>query len=1216
MNKLRQRKVSYSFGHKYLLGLFALFFFALAFGVQFIFTQQHQVKHVVHRVQTHFSRLEYTGKNEFSKICRQLCEMEDLSEFSIVIDSMKDQHLLGDVLLMQDDSLVYYSNHALCFDQAYSSFDTICTLPNGVYWQQNLIHQDFHLRYLIPLKHSFAIKNAYLNNSYPSALNIPDGYAINENNAGFPIYFSSGKQAFSLQQQNLQTLPYKGQLLVSLIFTIAFILLINFIASFIRRLSIPVFFKIFGVLLLFSLLYFLHLKTHFPHVIWEIKLAQPTVFADSCFFPSITTLFLFCVLCLTFSLFICRLIRKNTLSRWLVFALLAMLLASYIGMSYLIKALVFSSSFSMQLNQVNHLSIAGIIAYLCISMLFLACFILQLKILANRQVGKQKIWKISILSIGFMIVLGFMISWNENIYLIALFVLSNLLIILFSESEVKRGSIFYLISFTALYALFTLVVLQNYQEKQVQQLRDLYAYNKYEGHDAETELVFKDIEAGIKNDSIIPDKMLSGDFKFIEDYVEHEYLDNIGSKYHIWLSICSPTDKLLIEPEDTYTPCYAFFDKMLQSAGTLIPKSNFYYVDTPNGLLSYFGKFTFHPSPDKEYTLFLQLEAKMKEEGLGFPELLTDESQLEPKKYNSFSFAKYHNNQLISVGGDYAYSFDIGSEVQNLSSGITHLKKNKYLHSIYKNSRGDIIVVSSPNRKIWQNIFSFPYIFLLYLLIALGVVFFGSIKDRRELFNYDLSTRIQLAIIGMLFLSLILVSTATVWYNLRQYQKGHRNDLNEKMNAISQELNYQLSDVQDIHAIQENTIWENLGNWSNVFQTDINIYETDGSLLASSRPALFNLGLSSRQMNSRALHRFNRYKNLDLIQPENIGKLQFLSAYQAVMNERGETVCYINLPYFMRSDSLRQDMLNFIVAFINLSVFLLFISIMAALALSNRITKPLSHIKESLRDMSISKQNKPISYNGNDEIGELVQEYNNKLTELEESARLLAQSQREMAWKEMARQIAHEIKNPLTPMKLQIQHLQRAKSSGDMDRYNLVFDRVTSTLIEQIDRLTAIANSFSQFAKMPEPQPETLDLPELLQKVILLFESGDNMQLIFRHKVDSPLLIFADNEQLSRAFINIIKNAQQAVPSEKKAIINIELHRINQIVRISIEDNGCGVPDEIATRLFEPNFTTKSGGMGLGLAIVKRSIESAKGKIWFESTKNAGTTFFIELPAL
>ena len=269
-------------------------------------------------------------------------------------------------------------------------------------------------------------------------------------------------------------------------------------------------------------------------------------------------------------------------------------------------------------------------------------------------------------------------------------------------------------------------------------------------------------------------------------------------------------------------------------------------------------------------------------------------------------------------------------------------------------------------------------------------------------------------------------------------------------------------------------------------------------------------------------------------------------------------------------------------------------------------------IQENLQKMELGKQNEPILYNRHDEIGSLVKEYNKKVEELAVSADLLARSERESAWREMAKQIAHEIKNPLTPMKLNIQHLQRAKGEGK--EYNEYIERVTATLIEQIDNLSNIATEFSNFAKIPTARNQVFLLAEQLRKVLALFETHENVIIDFNSNGWEDLQVNADREQLSRAIINLVKNGIQSVPETRKGKIDILLNKREHMAVISVSDNGTGVPVDLRDKLFSPSFTTKSSGMGLGLAIVKNIVENFLGKVWFETKMGKGTTFFVEIP--
>jgi len=237
------------------------------------------------------------------------------------------------------------------------------------------------------------------------------------------------------------------------------------------------------------------------------------------------------------------------------------------------------------------------------------------------------------------------------------------------------------------------------------------------------------------------------------------------------------------------------------------------------------------------------------------------------------------------------------------------------------------------------------------------------------------------------------------------------------------------------------------------------------------------------------------------------------------------------------------------------------------------------------------------------------------VNELSESANRLAQSEREAAWGEMAKQIAHEIKNPLTPMKLSMQLLQRSWENKDSD-FETRLQKVSETLIEQIETLASIANEFSNFAKMPKTNLQKIDIIAKAKSSINLFENTKNIKIDFNANNISEIFILADKEQLLQVFNNLIQNAIQAVPENIKGNIKLDISQHSQLVQVKITDNGKGISDEIKDRLFQPNFTTKTSGMGLGLAITRKIIENANGKIWFETEANKGTSFYFVLPIL
>ena len=395
----------------------------------------------------------------------------------------------------------------------------------------------------------------------------------------------------------------------------------------------------------------------------------------------------------------------------------------------------------------------------------------------------------------------------------------------------------------------------------------------------------------------------------------------------------------------------------------------------------------------------------------------------------------------------------------------------------------------------------------------------------------------------------------------------------------------------------------------------MNLYSPEGKLIATSRPEIFEEGLSSELMNREAFSNLNYMHNSYFFQKENIGENGYNSAYMPFFNERNQLLAYLNLPYFARQNDLKKEISAFLVAFINVYVFLIIVGIFLALVVSNYISRPLRILASSISQLSYGKNNEKIEWKRRDEIGQLVDEYNRMIDELAISADLLARSERETAWREMARQVAHEIKNPLTPMKLSVQHLEKAWNDHTSD-WDERLKRFTETMTEQIESLSAIASEFSDFAKMPVTQPENLDINEILENVKALYQDTSQIRFEFRYDSRVPHTILGDRKQLLRVFTNLINNAIQAIGNNKDGLISIELESSDNKYRLQISDNGRGISAELSDRIFQPNFTTKSGGMGMGLAIVKSIIQGLGGEISFTSGEGSGTTFIIIFPAL
>jgi two-component system, NtrC family, nitrogen regulation sensor histidine kinase NtrY len=349
------------------------------------------------------------------------------------------------------------------------------------------------------------------------------------------------------------------------------------------------------------------------------------------------------------------------------------------------------------------------------------------------------------------------------------------------------------------------------------------------------------------------------------------------------------------------------------------------------------------------------------------------------------------------------------------------------------------------------------------------------------------------------------------------------------------------------------------------------------------------------------------------VQDESLSSLKYLSIYAAVRDEKGQVYAYLNIPYFLSQIDVNQEISNFLVTIINLNAFIFLIAGIVALIITNRITRSFSLIGDKMKEIRLGSRNEEITWPRNDEIGELVKQYNKMVRQLEQSATSLAKSEREGAWREMARQVAHEIKNPLTPMKLSIQYLQKAVNNN-LPNVKELTTSVANTLVEQIDHLSKISSDFARFANIANTHAEVFDLHLVLDSLKELHAVNPKVELIWERSGE-PIMVKADRTHMNRLFTNLITNAIEAC-NKSKCFINITETIRDVNVLIKMQDNGEGIPEEMRSKIFTPNFTTKSSGTGLGLAMCKSIVEQAGGNIWFETETGKGTSFFVELPLL
>jgi nitrogen fixation/metabolism regulation signal transduction histidine kinase len=445
-------------------------------------------------------------------------------------------------------------------------------------------------------------------------------------------------------------------------------------------------------------------------------------------------------------------------------------------------------------------------------------------------------------------------------------------------------------------------------------------------------------------------------------------------------------------------------------------------------------------------------------------------------------------------------------------------------------------------------------------------------------------------------------------------RRYHQERLDRKEDAVKEHINYILSN--STYPLTERNLpyifKDKIHELSDIHNVEINIYSLNGNLLKSSK-ASFSVDNVSPPIPKYVIKLVQSSIEKRYVDIKNIDGIKIRSSYSQIKDDKFKPLGILNLPYVEDDSFYQNEIQDFLVRLSQVYFFMLIIAFALAYFLSSYITKSLKTISDKINETSLDQKNEKIVIEANSrEINSLIKAYNAMVEKLEESATMLAQSEREQAWREMAKQVAHEIKNPLTPMRLTVQSFQRKFDPEDPNLKQKLND-YTKTLIQQIDTMSSVASAFSNFASMPAQQNETLNVVEVVEFSLDIF----NEEYIRFESDEEEIITVMDRTQLIRIITNLIKNAIQAIPEEQEQkSIEVAVKRVGKSVNITVKDNGIGIEMENIEHIFEPKFTTKTSGMGLGLGIIKNIIENYKGTITFETKYEFGTTFTVSLPII
>ncbi|MCB2208645.1 MAG: HAMP domain-containing histidine kinase [Bacteroidetes bacterium] len=765
----------------------------------------------------------------------------------------------------------------------------------------------------------------------------------------------------------------------------------------------------------------------------------------------------------------------------------------------------------------------------------------------------------------------------------------------------------YLIIFAAANAL----VINESVHKEKDTNQEKTAHYLAQKKDINLEKTFSEFTTNIKADTVLHLILenYSDDPEFaINEYLKARYFKKISGKYDIQLTLCSEDELLEIQPEGILIGCDAYFNGLIQDYGDSTGISNLYLQNSTPESIYYIGLIEndMMRMMDDEINMYLEFFFTYVPEGLGYPELLVDNKTL-AYDLSGYAFAKYSNDKLVYKFGDFAYYTDYSS-IREFPAGEFY-NYSEYRHFKLTTTGGDTLIISRPVVTVSEQMATFSIMLLLLGMIALIVFLTFFSRQALSYFTMSFRTRLQVFFIGTISATILIIAIITTYYAENSNKERLITQLNEKTYSVLIELQHKLGTINSFDEFPVDELQPLLRKFSLVFFSDINVYDASGKLVASSRPEIFKKGLLSERISPLAFEEINVDKKLFYTAEEKIGELAYYSSYVPLNLGDNEPIGIVNLPYFARQTEVKKSYYLMIFSFLNLFVVAGILGTFIALLISKLLTKPLVVLQQSLSEIRIDEQNERIEWMADDEIGMLIKEYNQMVDKLEQSAELLKHSERESAWREVARQIAHEIKNPLTPMKLNIQYLEKAYNEDDPALQDKVIT-ISKSLIQQIDTLDKVAEMFSDFAKSNIRKMDEVELLGVIKSTVALFKNYEHITFRIIHD-ENEYYTKAIEKDLIRLFNNLIKNAVQSLDNTADAKIEISITHSVSYIEVKIADNGKGIDEAFKNKVFQPYFTTKSGGTGLGLAIVKNIINETGGNISFESSKN-GTVFYLQ----
>lgn len=832
---------------------------------------------------------------------------------------------------------------------------------------------------------------------------------------------------------------------------------------------------------------------------------------------------------------------------------------------------------------------------------------------------KDNFQDLLILGIPVGIILTFMSTWLGIAWLVHLIFQFSAIRFKLFRNIFRLGLNTFLTFFYAGLIVAIIAGISTFQTERVQlnQSKIRFANQNLIESDVMTEFFLGEIFTRVKNDLFIQNRL--GDPLLSKEPIEAKirriYLDNYFDQFEVKVRIFSPNGQSLVNTPDDRS-LKTLRDTYIKSDYVTSLKDLYFIRGTEGNVGNQFIAFIpIMRDSNNLGTLYLELKQLRVQPGSVYPKLLLDKKYSEKLDPTRYDYAIFKQGELIRNIGSFNYTNSLLIERLGESKLLTTgIHTNGYHHLGIANG-DELIVVSSQNKPFSYFFGNISLYFVIFVFLTFFTILIHSLFKGYKTFEFNYSTKLQLYLNFAFFFPIIIISIITVGLLANSYREDLDRQYIQKATLIRGNLASFLGD-RTPEEVDQDQLNEEVVTLANTIAADIHLYDINGDLESTNRPNIFDKKLLAPRINPQAISEIIEQNQVQFVAEEEIGKLRYKSVYLAIPFSSSQgTSAIVSVPFFESETELNTLIADVLSNIFNAFVIIFILFLIVSFFVSKNLTFPFRLLTQKLKTTNL-ENNEPMHWDSKDEIGLLVNEYNNMLFKLEASKKVLASSEKESAWKEMAKQVAHEIKNPLTPMKLTLQHLLRLEEAGRLDDLQKL-RKSLETLIHQVDALSGIASSFSTFAKMPLPKNERMNFKEVVMRVLDLYKNDEKLELQFQDdSYANDIPIMGDEKLFGRVISNLIINGSQAVEEDKFPIIKVWLWMTDEAVFLEIADNGKGIPTELRDKIFIPNFSTKSTGSGLGLAIAKSGVETAGGKIWFETEVGVGTTFYLTFPII